>query len=146
MRAERGRAAGPPRPLEPPRCGERGFTLLETLVALAVLGIVLVTLFRFAGDTLTQYRGREARQGLALTAEAAFNAERLEPGSASSLAWPAGLGVTIERQDLAGSGALAELGDLGATLAADLDWLSVVVVDGDGRRFSLAGAVGRPRP
>jgi prepilin-type N-terminal cleavage/methylation domain-containing protein len=138
-------SAEPARLPAPARLGERGFTLLETLVALAILGIVLVTLFRFAGDTLAQYRGREARLGLALTAEAAFNAERLEPGSASGLAWPAGLVVTVERRDLAGSEALAGLGDLGTTLAADLDWLGVVVMDGQGRRFSLEGAVGRPR-
>lgn len=125
---------------------EHGFTLLETLVALAVLGVVLATLFRLAGDTLVQHRGREARLGLALTAEAAFNLERLEPGRAASYAWPAAFTVTVERLDLAGAGALEGLGDLTDGLAADLDWLSVRVVDAEGRAFDLEGAVGRPPP
>ena len=125
---------------------ERGFTLLETLVALAVLGVVLGTLFRLAGDTLVQHRGREARLGLALTAEAAFNAERLEPGSAEGYAWPEAFTVAVERRDLAGVDTLEGLGDLTAVLADDLDWLSVRVVDGDGRVFALEGAVVRPPP
>ena len=125
---------------------ERGFTLLETLVALAVLGVVLGTLFRLAGDTLVQHRGREARLGLALTAEAAFNAERLEPGSAEGYPWPEAFTVVVERRHLAGVETLEGLGDLKATLADDLDWLSVRVVDRDGRVFALEGAVGRPPP
>ncbi len=125
---------------------EHGFTLLETLVALAVLGVVLVTLFRLAGDTLVQYRGREGRLTLALAAEAAFTAERLEPGSAADYAWPEGLSVAVERQALATAERLAGLDDLAGALADDLDWLRVLVIDGDGRSFTLEGAVGRPRP
>ena len=123
---------------------EHGFTLLECLVALAVLGVVLVTLFRLAGDTLVQHGGREARLGLALTAEAAFNAERLEAGSAAGYTWPEGLTVTVERRDLAAADTIEGLDTLAATLADDLDWLSVRAIDGDGRSFALEGAVGRP--
>lgn len=122
---------------------EHGFTLLETLVALAVLGVVLVTLFRLAGDTLVQYRGREARLGLALAAETAFNAERLEAGSAAGYAWPSGVTVTVERRELAGAGAPESLAAVAEAIAGELDWLSVQAVDGDGRSFVLEGAVAR---
>lgn len=128
--------------------GERGFTLLETLVALAVLGIVLTSLFRLAGSTLVQYTGREARLLMAITAESALNAERLQPGSASEIAWPAGLTVEIERQELAPATTLDEAGDLGPpaldrALGQDLEWLTIRVDDASGRRYALAGAVAR---
>lgn len=125
------------------RPGERGFTLLETLVALAVLGVVLGTLYQLAGNTVAQHLGREARLRLALTAEAAFTAERLEAGSADGYAWPEGLGVAVERRSLAAAEALDGLGALGSAVAGDLDWLVVEVVDADGRSFVLEGAVRR---
>lgn len=129
--------------------GERGFTLLETLVALVVLGIVLTSLFRLAGGTLVQYTGREARLLMAITAESALNAERLQPGAASDIAWPSGLTVEIERQELATETAFDEAGDLGPpdldrSLGQDLDWLTVRVADASGRHYALAGAVARP--
>lgn len=128
------------------RHSERGFTLLETLVALAVLGIVLGTLYQLAGDTMVQYRSREAQLRLALTAEAAFNAERLEAGSADGYLWPEGFGVTVERQALDSAAGLDELAALGSALSGDLDWLVVEVVDPDGRSFTLEGAVRRLLP
>jgi prepilin-type N-terminal cleavage/methylation domain-containing protein len=128
------------------RHAERGFTLLETLVALAVLGIVLGTLYQLAGDTMVQYRSREAQLRLALTAEAAFNAERLEAGSADGYLWPEGFGVTVERQALDAAAGLDELAALGSALSGDLDWLVVEVVDPDGRSFTLEGAVRRLLP
>lgn len=124
---------------------EAGFTLLETLVALAVLGVVLATLFRLAGDTLVQHQSRESRLRLALTAEAALNAARLGAGGLESGGWPVDLTVTVERQDLAA--ALADGLELPAISGGDtLDWLSVTVVDADGRSFALSGIVGRPLP
>lgn len=132
--------------VRPERPHERGFTLLETLVALAVLGVVLVTLFRLAGDTLTQYRGREARLGLALAAETAFNAERLEAGSAAGYTWPPGVAVAVERRELAGVAAPEGVVAVAGGFAGDLDWLSVRAVDADGRSFVLEGAVTRVAP
>mgnify|MGYP001815134495 CR=1 FL=1 len=69
----------------------RGFTLLEVLVALSVLAIVLVSIFKLTGSALQQHQVGESRLVLALTAEAALNAERLEPGSARDAVWPAGV-------------------------------------------------------
>jgi|GEM_PF-1923187 len=125
--------------------GDAGFTLLETLVALAVLGVVLVTLFRLAGDTLVQHESREARLRLALTAEAALQAARLGGDSMTGEDWPADLAVSVERRQLGAAAVDAGL-ELPAGMVTDrLDWLTVVVVDAAGRSFTLAGAVaGRP--
>lgn len=135
-------------PLERPSSAgpDAGFTLLEMLVALTVLGVVLATLFRLAGDALVQYSGRESRLLLALTAEAAFNAELLEPGAAAATAWPDGLTVSVERRDLAATANRLE--GLAATdggLGQALDWLVVQAVDAAGRQFVLEAAVPRPR-
>lgn len=123
---------------------EAGFTLLETLVALAVLGVVLATLFRLAGDTLVQHQSREAQLRLALTAEAALNAARLGAEGLASGSWPLDLTVSVERQDLAAAAAGGL--ELPAVVGSDtLDWLTVTVVDADGRSFALSGIVGRQR-
>lgn len=121
---------------------DAGFTLLETLVALAVLGVVLATLFRLAGGTLVQYESREAQLRLALTAEAALQAARFGAGSFSGDGWPTDLSVTVERRRLdaaAGDGLELPAG----LLTDDLDWLTVVVVDAAGRSFTLDGAAAR---
>ena len=132
--------------------GERGFTLLETLVALAVLGIVLTSLFRLAGSTLVQYTGREARLLMAITAESALNAERLQPGAASDIAWPSGLTVEIERQELA-TEAVADDGRRSrSTRPRSLDRRRTsngspsVSATPAGASYALAGAVARPSP
>ncbi len=121
---------------------DRGFTLLEVLVALAVLGVVLTTLFRLAGDSLAQYSGREARLRLALAAEAALEVERLTPGAAVRDGWPADVQVTVERRNFA---AVAEewpgLAENLPALRDDLDWLEVRVEDATGRSFTLEAAV-----
>ena len=122
--------------------GDAGFTLLETLVALAVLGVVLVTLFRLAGDTLVQHESREARLRLALTAEAALEAARLGSEPFGRDGWPADLDIRVERQAL-GDAAPAGL-ELPAGMVTDsLDWLTVVVVDAAGRSFTLGSAAAR---
>ena len=131
--------------------GERGFTLLETLVALAVLGIVLTSLFQLAGSTLVQCTRREARLLMAITAESALNAERLQPGAASDIAWPSGLTVEVERQELATGAVAEETDDLGPpaldrSIGQDLEWLTIRVGDASGRHYALAGAVARPSP
>jgi type II secretory pathway pseudopilin PulG len=119
--------------------------LLETLVALAVLGVVLATLFRLAGDSLVQHQSRESRLRLALTAEAALNAARLGADGVASGSWPLDLTVSVERHDLAAAAAGGL--ELPPAAAGDdtLDWLTVTVVDADGRSFALSGIVGRQR-
>lgn len=125
-----------------PGRAEAGFTLLETLVALAVLGVVLVTLFRIAGDSLVQHESREAQLRLALTAEAALEAARLGAEGLQREALPAGFELSMERQAL-DSRAPADLELPAAALAGGLDWLSVVVVDAAGRRYTLGAVVPR---
>jgi len=121
---------------------DAGFTLLETLVALAVLGVVLVALFRLAGDTLVRHESREARLRLALTAEAALAATRLGDAPFVGDAWPADLDITVERQDLE-LAVHAGLELPPGMVTADLDWLTVVVVDAAGRSYTLGGAAAR---
>lgn len=128
----------------PPGPTEAGFTLLETLVALAVLGVILVTLFRIAGDSLVQHESREARLRLALTAEAALKAAQLGADGLPREALPADLEVSLERQAL-DTVAPADLELPAAAVTADLDWLSVVVVDAADRRFTLGAVVPRRR-
>ncbi len=128
--------------------GDNGFTLLETLVALAILGVVLASLFRLAGGTLVQYSGREARLLMAITAESALNAERLQPGGASDMGWPAGLTVEIERHDIAAGASPDDPPDLrppnlDRSLSQDLDWVIIRIVDESGRGYALAGAVAK---
>ncbi len=132
--------AGPPNP------AEAGFTLLETLVALAVLGVVLVSLFRLAGDTLVQYQGREAQLRLALAAEAAFTTARLGPNGEAAARWPADLTVTVATEGLAAAVARGAVALPGAVPGDRLDWLTVTVVDDAGRSFTIDGAVGRQGP
>jgi prepilin-type N-terminal cleavage/methylation domain-containing protein len=127
---------------------DRGFTLLEVLVALSVLGIVLVSIFKLTGSAVIQHQWSERRLVLALTAEAALNAERLEPGSANETAWPASVMVRVERTawDEAaanGSGSIIAPPSLDRSLGEDLDWLVVRVSDEAGRSYALAGAVAR---
>jgi type II secretion system protein I len=134
------------------RCGaveDRGFTLLEVLVALSVLAIVLVSIFKLTGSALQQHQVGESRLVLALTAEAALNAERLEPGSSRDAVWPAGVMVRVERtawEEAAtnGSDSIITAPDLDRSLGEDIDWLVVRVSDEAGRSYALAGAVARP--
>jgi len=137
----------------PSECGkidgnDNGFTLLETLVALAILGIVLASLFRLAGGTLVQYSGREARLLMAITAESALNAERLQPGGASDMDWPAGLTLEIERHEIARNAFSddptdLQPPDLDRSPTQDLDWVIIRIVDESGRDYALAGAVAK---
>jgi prepilin-type N-terminal cleavage/methylation domain-containing protein len=121
---------------------DRGFTLLEVLVALAVLGVVLTTLFRLAGDSLVQYSGREARFRLALTAEAALEIERLTPGEAGRNVWPADIELTVERRRFAAvAGAWSGLAESLPALGEELDWLMVRAEDAAGHSFTLEAAV-----
>ncbi|MEZ5865181.1 MAG: prepilin-type N-terminal cleavage/methylation domain-containing protein [Geminicoccaceae bacterium] len=121
---------------------DRGFTLLEVLVALAVLGVVLTTLFRLAGDSLVQYSGREARLRLALAAEAAMEVERLTPGATARDGWPADIQLTVERQSFAAvAGEWPGLAGSTAALGDRLDWLVVRAEDAAGRSFTLEAAV-----
>lgn len=120
---------------------DRGFTLLEVLVALAVLGVVLTTLFRLAGDSLVQYSGREARFRLALAAEAAMEIERLTPGETVRNGWPADIRLTVERRRFAAvAGAWSGLAEHLPALGEDLDWVVVRAEDGAGRSFTLEAA------
>lgn len=128
--------------------GDKGFTLLETLVALAVLGIVLASLFRLAGSTLVQYSGREAQLLMAITAESALTVERLQPGGASDMDWPEGLTLEVERHELAENAFPddpldLQPPDLDRSLTRDLDWVVIRIADESGRSYALAGAVAR---
>lgn len=127
---------------DPRASGERGFTLLEVLVALAVLGVVLATLFRLAGDSLVQYSSREARLRLALAAEAALETERLTPGERRRDGWPADIQLTVERQSFRAVAATwPALAAKAAALGEDLDWLVVRAEDAAGRSFTLDAVV-----
>ncbi len=122
--------------------GDQGFTLLEVLVALAVLGVVLTTLFRLAGDSLVQYSGREARLRLALAAEAAMEIERLTPGQARRDGWPADIMLTVERQGFRAVAATwPGLAEKVGALGGDLDWLVVRAEDATGRSYTLEAVV-----
>lgn len=130
----------------PPR--EGGFTLLEVLVALIILGTALVTMFRIGQGSLQAVVTRERGVELSLLAETVLNAARL--GVANDLGTPAlpmppDVRWRIERGPLQAA-AIEGIDSVLLDLAADLELVRVVVADGNGREVGLSDVVRRDRP
>lgn len=131
------------------RTGERGFTLIEVLVALAVLGLVLTAVFRIYGTgTLAVGRGVDELR-LALAAETVLARTRLDldprqgraEGSIDGIDWrmearPMPLpprSAELQRLFPGRTGAPGNLGQ-----AAPQLWEVQVTVAAAGRSFALA--------
>jgi len=129
------------------RRSDAGFTLLELLVALAILGLVLVTLFRLVGTSLEGTESRERRLAMATLAEAVLEAARVtgaEDAAALGLDLPPDLEVTLERGTFADA-PIESASPLGGGLTGELGLLRVRIEDAAGRSFAIATLDERPR-
>ncbi len=122
---------------------QRGFTVLEALVAIAVLGLVAVGIMRLLGETAAAaQRGGEARQRAAL-ADALWQLARLDAADPETIEamMPEGFGWSLERSPYADPAGAEEEG--GGALSG-LERVTVTVTDGGGRRFVLHSLDYRP--
>ena len=113
----------------------RGFSLLELLVALAILALALTTIYRIAGDAVAVTSSRERLVRLTALADAAWQELRLSgttSADALTLALPEGVTLTVDEQPSA---------ELGLAPATPLRAVRLELVDRDGGRFELHGIV-----
>jgi prepilin-type N-terminal cleavage/methylation domain-containing protein len=106
----------PPRPFPEPRNAraERGFSLLETILALALLGVALTSMVRLLADAVgVMERGRRAGQALVMASAVAdalqaAPADHVRPGGSAAVGQvPAGLLMATWRvEPLPGDGNL----------------------------------------
>ncbi|MCB1832800.1 MAG: type II secretion system protein [Geminicoccaceae bacterium] len=78
-----------------------GFSLLELLVALTILGLSMATAYRIVGDAVATTASRERLVRLAALADAAFTDLRLQGSieeEAISFDWPKDVSLTIEEE------------------------------------------------
>ncbi|MCB2010983.1 MAG: type II secretion system protein [Geminicoccaceae bacterium] len=78
-----------------------GFSLLELLVALTILGLSMATAYRIVGDAVATTGSRERLVRLAALADAAFTDLRLQGSieeEAISFDWPEDVSLTIEEE------------------------------------------------
>lgn len=78
-----------------------GFSLLELLVALTILGLSMATAYRIVGDAVATTASRERLVRLAALADAAFTDLRLQGSieeEAISFDWPEDVSLTIEEE------------------------------------------------
>ena len=78
-----------------------GFSLLELLVALTILGLSMATAYRIVGDAVATTGSRERLVRLAALADAAFTDLRLQGSieeEAISFDWPKDVSLTIEEE------------------------------------------------
>ncbi len=126
------------------RRSQRGFTVLEALVAVAVLGLVAVGLVRLLGETATAaQRGEDVRLRAAI-ADALWQLERLgaaDPGIVDTLV-PEGFEWKIERRPHPEPVA-AGTEDTGPVVEG-LTAVAITVTDPAGRSFVLRSLVYRP--
>ncbi len=114
--------------------GQRGFTVLEALVAVAVLGLVALGILRLVGETAVAAQRGEAARLRAALADAVWQLVRLDaadPRTVGSL-MPEGYTWEIERT--------AESGSPTDGLVA----VTVTVTDPSGRSFVLRSLDYRP--
>ncbi|MCB1885008.1 MAG: prepilin-type N-terminal cleavage/methylation domain-containing protein [Geminicoccaceae bacterium] len=128
--------------------GSGGFTLLEVLVALALLGIVLVVIFRIGQDGIRTAESRTREVGLALLAETVLTAARLgvaDDLGAPTLPMPEGYRWRIEATDLETAGVAGGDAAVDET-GGELEGVVVTVEDPEGARFALGGVRRREGP
>jgi len=127
------------------RTSQQGFTVLEALVAIAVLGLVAVGMMRLLGETaVAAQRGAQARERAAL-ADALWQLVRLDAADPEAIAalMPEGFAWDIERlpyREPAGA-------DSGSEPAAPLEGLvrvRITVRDPEGGSFLLQSLEYRP--
>ena len=78
-----------------------GFSLLELLVALTILGLSMATAYRIVGDAVATTASRARLVRLAALADAAFTDLRLQGSieeEAISFDWPKDVSLTIEEE------------------------------------------------
>ena len=78
-----------------------GFSLLELLVALTILGLSMATAYRIVGDAVATTASRERLVRLAALADASFTDLRLQGSieeEAISFDWPKDVSLTIEEE------------------------------------------------
>lgn len=136
-----------PRPRPAGRAAS-GFTLLEVLVALAILGLVIIALLEIAGTSLAALASRDRAIRLALAADAVMRTAKLDPEGEvepEDVLLPDGMSFSVDWTPL------AELDDPQALLEAlegvervpqrlldETRRLEVEVEDADGRSFRLS--------
>ena len=121
--------------------GDRGFTLLEVLVAMLILGLAVVTLIQLSSQGLRLVKASGEQQAAALLADRlARTAGPLDEGVETGREGP----MTWERR-IAPVGAPDELSPLTGPVA-ELLALTVTVRWGSGRSLELASLRLLPRP